>query len=88
MWVVLAACLVLLSELFNTAIEGTVNLVCPDFHPGAALAKDAAAGAVLVSACFALIVGLVVFGPHLKFWIAVPTALALYQGSQSREEHT
>lgn len=55
-WAVLllAQSLVLSLELVNTAIEAAVDLCCPQQHPLAACAKDAAAGAVLVSAVFSV----------------------------------
>lgn len=53
------------AELVNTAIEAVVNLVSPDYHPLAGRAKDVAAGAVLVVALAALVVGVLVFGPYL-----------------------
>ncbi|RTQ47603.1 diacylglycerol kinase family protein [Hymenobacter gummosus] len=53
------------AELLNTAIETLVNLVSPDFHPLAGRAKDVAAGAVLLMALAAGVVGLLVFGPPL-----------------------
>lgn len=57
--------LVMGTELMNTAIEAVVDLVCPRPHPKAKLAKDAAAGAVLVCAIFAAIGGLMIFVPKL-----------------------
>lgn len=48
----LCAGLVLCCELLNTAIERAVDLLSPGYHPLAKLAKDAAAGAVLVAAVF------------------------------------
>lgn len=56
---------VFIAEMFNTVIELTVDLSTPDYHPIAKIAKDVAAGAVLLSAILALIIGLFVFGPHL-----------------------
>lgn len=53
--------LVLVAELVNTAIEAAVDLAVETFDPLAAVAKDAAAGAVLVSAVTAVAVGYVVF---------------------------
>jgi diacylglycerol kinase (ATP) len=53
------------TEALNTAIEFLVDLASPELHPLAAKAKDAAAGAVLVAAIGALIVGVLVFGPHV-----------------------
>lgn len=49
--------LVLVAEMFNSAIEATVDLVSPNYHPMAKFAKDISAGAVLISTIFALIVG-------------------------------
>ena len=48
---------VLFAELMNTAVEAVVDLVSPGFHPLAKIAKDTAAGAVLVAACGAAIMG-------------------------------
>ena len=63
--VALAAAGVWTAELLNTAIEALTDLVSPDFHPLAGKAKDIAAGAVLLAAAGALVVGVLVFGPHL-----------------------
>lgn len=52
------------AELLNTAIEALTDLASPDFHPLAGKAKDVAAGAVLLAAVGALVVGALVFGPH------------------------
>jgi diacylglycerol kinase (ATP) len=49
----------------NTAVEAVVNLVSPEYHPLAGRAKDVAAGAVLVGAVAALVVGLLIFGPRV-----------------------
>lgn len=63
---VFAITLVLACELINTAVEAAVDLfIGEDRHPLAALAKDAAAGAVLVAAVGAAAVGVLVFGPYL-----------------------
>ena len=62
-WAVLllANALVVAAELFNTAIEAMVNLVTQGrYHQLAAVAKDTAAGAVLVCALFAVAVGVAV----------------------------
>ena len=50
-------------ELVNTALEATVDLVTEDRRPLAKLAKDAAAGAVLISATVSAIIGLMIFVP-------------------------
>ncbi|MGK2905143.1 MAG: diacylglycerol kinase [Desulfuromonadales bacterium] len=53
----LAITLVLFAELVNTAIEVTVDLASPDFHPLAQRAKDVAAGAVLLASVGAMVLG-------------------------------
>ncbi|TVT41333.1 diacylglycerol kinase family protein [Hymenobacter setariae] len=58
------------AELFNTAIETLTNLVSPGYHPLAGKAKDVAAGAVLLAALGAVVVGGLVFGP--KVWALLP----------------
>ncbi|GAA5512087.1 undecaprenol kinase [Deinococcus carri] len=63
--ILLACALVLGLELVNTALEAVVDLVSPELHPLAKVAKDAAAGAVLVASVGALLVGLAVLGPPL-----------------------
>lgn len=50
-------------ELINTAIENTVDLVTTKKNKKAKLAKDAAAGAVLIAAVFASIIGIIIFLP-------------------------
>lgn len=57
----LTIALVISAELVNTAIERTVDLCCPQRNPLAKLAKDAAAGAVLVNAIASVGVGLLLF---------------------------
>ena len=58
--------LVLAAELVNTAIEIAIDLSCPEWNPLARRAKDAAAGAVLVTALVAVVVGGLVFLPRLQ----------------------
>lgn len=60
---------VIAAEVMNTAIELVVDLVQPDFDPLAGMAKDVAAGAVLVAAIQSVIIGLFIFGPLLYRWI-------------------
>ncbi len=59
--VLLTIAFVIASELINTAIEAVVDLATERFDPVAKIAKDVAAGAVLMSAIAALVVGYVVF---------------------------
>lgn len=49
--------LVVVAEMFNSAIEAVVDLASPNYHPMAKFAKDIAAGAVLVTTILALVVG-------------------------------
>lgn len=58
--------LVLAAETINTAIEKTVDLVTSDYHKLAELAKNLAAGAVLLTAVNALIIAVLIFGHHFK----------------------
>ncbi len=57
--------IVLSAELMNTAIEATLDRVSVEQHPLAKVAKDTAAAAVLISAGGAVLVGLLILGPHL-----------------------
>lgn len=57
--------MVWVSELINTAIEAAVDLASPDFHELARLSKDVSSGAVLAASVAAVVVGLLIFGPHL-----------------------
>ncbi len=52
-------------ELMNSAIEETINLLSPGFHPAAGKIKDLAAGSVLFLSIFALVTGVVIFLPYL-----------------------
>jgi undecaprenol kinase len=69
MLLLLAITLVLAAELLNTAIEATIDLISPDVHPLAKKAKDTAAGAVLLTAVFAVITGIYVFYHPVIDWI-------------------
>jgi diacylglycerol kinase len=58
---------VFIAEMFNTVFELCIDLASPDYNPLAKIAKDVSAGAVLLSAMLSVVIGLLVFGPHL--WI-------------------
>ena len=58
---VLAIAFVLVAEMINTAIEGVIDVSTTSFDPNAKLAKDIAAGAVLIASITALGVGYLVF---------------------------
>lgn len=58
--ILLACALVLSGEMINTAVESVVDMVTKEYNDFAKKAKDAASGAVLVNAIFAVIIGIVV----------------------------
>ncbi|SHG86045.1 diacylglycerol kinase (ATP) [Thermosyntropha lipolytica DSM 11003] len=60
---------VLTAEMINTAVERVVDLVTDHYHPLAKAAKNVAAGAVFLSALLAVIMGFIIFGPHI--WIII-----------------
>lgn len=62
---VLVIAVVFITEMFNTALEFTVDLVTSEYHPLAKLAKDVSAGAVLVTSVAALAVGYLILGDDL-----------------------
>lgn len=66
-WVILAFTImtVLVAETINTALEQVVDLLTDKYHLNAMHAKDVAAGMVLVSVVFAIIVGCIIFIPHV-----------------------
>lgn len=64
-WILVCFALVLMAELFNTALEVITDLVSPGYNKMAGHSKDAAAGAVLIAAIFALITGIIIFLPKL-----------------------
>jgi diacylglycerol kinase (ATP) len=61
----LSVSFVLFAELVNTAIEVVVDLVSPEYHPLAKIAKDIAAGAVLVAAIGAVVIGYLLLSKYI-----------------------
>jgi len=57
---------VLVAEMINTVVETLVDMISPEFHPLAKIAKDIAAGTVLITAIFSLVVGYMLF--FSKIW--------------------
>ena len=53
------------AEALNTAFEFLADAASPNFHPLVKKAKDVAAGAVLISAIGAVVIGVLVLGPHV-----------------------
>lgn len=82
----LAVCcgLVICGELFNSAVEATVDLLSPEYSPIARRAKDIAAAGVLAGAFFAVVTGYIVFirpgrlGALLAALPRTPLHLAVY----------
>ena len=80
---VIASSNVIACEIINTAIENAVNLASKEYTDFGKIAKDAAAGAVLISVLFAVIVGLIImlqpqaFVEMFNYFIAKPIALLL-----------
>ncbi|MFC1508610.1 diacylglycerol kinase [Candidatus Omnitrophota bacterium] len=62
----LAITFVLFAEMFNTALEHTIDLIKEEFHPLARIVKDICAGAVLLSALAAVVIGYVLFSNRLS----------------------
>ena len=63
-----AVSLVVISEMINTAIERTIDLITKEFHPLARLVKDVAAVAVLIATLNSLIVGYLLFFERLRLF--------------------
>ncbi len=64
---ILTVAMVWVAEFVNTAVEAIVDLLSPEIHPLAKIAKDIAAASVLIAALAAVVVGLLVLGP--KLWM-------------------
>lgn len=69
LWLLLAMVLVWMAEAFNTALEFLADAVTREQHPLIRQAKDVAAGAVLIAALGAAVIGTLVFGPHVLLWL-------------------
>jgi diacylglycerol kinase (ATP) len=64
-WIVVAISMVWTAEALNTAFEFLADAASPNFHPVVRDAKDVAAGAVLLTAVAATIIGAIIFWPHV-----------------------
>lgn len=63
--IILTTAMVFTAEFVNTAIEAVVDLASPQKHPLAKVGKDVGAGAVLIAALAAVLVGALILGPPL-----------------------
>jgi diacylglycerol kinase (ATP) len=64
-WLMLTMIFVWMAEAFNSAIEFLADAVTMESHPLIGKAKDLAAGAVLITAIGAVVMGILIFGPYL-----------------------
>jgi diacylglycerol kinase (ATP) len=64
-WIILAISIVWTAEALNTAFEFLADAASPEFHPLVRDAKDVAAGAVLVTAMAAAVIGAIIFWPYV-----------------------
>jgi undecaprenol kinase/diacylglycerol kinase (ATP) len=64
---------VLIAEMFNTVAEAALDATTPYYHPLIKIAKDVAAGAVLLTALLSVLVGLLILGPPLWLKLAAWT---------------
>ncbi|MBZ0156638.1 MAG: diacylglycerol kinase [Alphaproteobacteria bacterium] len=78
----IAVILVLLAEMINTSIEYVVDLLSPEHREAARIAKDVAAGAVLITAFGAAVLGYIILFPYLREVFE----RGLYIAKHSREE--
>ncbi len=71
-WAILALTtgFVITTEMLNTVAETAMDYATTEFNPQVKIVKDVAAGAVLLSAITAVIVGLLILGPPLLKWLS------------------
>lgn len=66
LWLLLCIFLMLIMEIINTSFENVVDMVTnKHFHPLGKKVKDMAAGAVLITSVFSVVVGLIIFLPKV-----------------------
>ena len=75
-WAIVALTMgfVMVTEMLNTVAESAMDYATTDYNPHVKVVKDVAAGAVLVSALTAVVVGLLILGPRLLAWLTTLTA--------------
>lgn len=69
LWILLSITMVIVSEIFNSCIEKLVDYISLERNEQAKLIKDMAAGAVLLTSCFALITGCLIYIPRFLLLI-------------------
>lgn len=80
--IVLTVIVVLLAELLNTAIEAVVDMLSPEHNEKARIAKDVAAGSVLITALGAAVVGYTILFPHVLAWFQQGFYIARHSGEE------
>lgn len=80
--IALTTIMVILAELLNTSIEAVTDLLSPDKSEKARIAKDVAAGAVLITALGAAIVGYIILVPYFKRWFHAGFFIARHSGEE------
>lgn len=78
----LTVIVVLLAELFNTAVETVVDLVSPNHSQKAKIAKDVSAGAVLITAFGAAVIGYIVLLPYIRESLETGFHIARHTGEE------
>ncbi len=71
-WLIVAIIMVWVAEAFNTAVEYVCDVVSPDYSEAVRRAKDIAAGAVLVCAAGAVVIGVITFWPYVAHALGAP----------------
>ena len=77
--VCLTICMVVICELFNTAVEVIIDIIVDVYHPKAKIVKDVAAGAVLVSAFISVVIAYFIFFDRVS--ISVHTGIRIIKQS-------
>lgn len=73
LWLFIAVFSAVTSEFVNTIIESVVDLIVEHkFHPLAKVAKDVAAGGVLIAVFFEILVLVIIFQPYFYEWMGWP----------------
>ncbi len=65
LFITVISSMVLFAELINTAVENTLDWLEPNHHDDVKIVKDVCAGAVLVTAVGAIIMGIIIFTPYV-----------------------
>lgn len=70
LWLSVAIFGVITAEFLNTIVESIVDLVVGQkYNELAKIAKDVAAASTLIAAIFAVVIGLIIFEPYVKYWL-------------------